>query len=335
MLQQGKFMVAFFVVAISIGGICIDSAVMADQIPLLDRCELVSPTGQPSGTFVSVVRGAQGEFPVPSTEVPGEYEWRYFTTSTGSNSQIDILVPYCTNPDIGMDTVTYTVNVLPAGNPGGDVASKTFFGVWTDHENVVKLPTYNAGTGSFFIRTVGNNPIRQTSMQFKNGNNFYFCPGILGPDCPITVNPLAPVTPEQRVTIPDVPDVLDEEVTFRIIRNPRSGQITDVQVCGDAEYNLAHNCPTDPQSCCSLETRNDVFGESIHNCTNLNGNQGYQECIISGTGSPHTQNIVSGTITKVYPYCKAGETKLPYPPVVSPTLPYGFDCYVNGVIHTN
>lgn len=131
--------------------------------------------------------------------------------------------------------------------------------------------------------------------------------------------PLVPTTPVQNLTIPDVPG----GVTFNILRNPRSGQITDVQVCGDPDF-----CGGE---CCSLEVRSDFGGEKIHNCTNLNGNQGLQECIIAGSGSPHTQNIVSGTITKVYPYCRSGETKLP-----ATTNSFGFDCLnALGQIHAD
>jgi hypothetical protein len=136
--------------------------------------------------------------------------------------------------------------------------------------------------------------------------------------------PLVPTTPLQNVTIPDVPG----GITFNIIRHPRSGQITDVQVCGDPDF-----CSG---ACCSLEDRSDFGGERILNCTNLNGNQGLQECIIAGTGSPHTQNVVSGTITKVYPYCRSGEFK----GSMNPAKPnaFLFDCHVGsstGPFHTD
>ena len=330
MSRQGKSMVAFFVMALFIGGSFINSAVMADQIPLTDSCKMITPSGGSTSIVIEVVKGPNGEFPIfdPSTN---SYKWNYLLKNyTLSSSKISVLIPYCTNPDIGIvvpDPNGFVFKMDPAGLPGSDV-DKANFGRWTDHDNVVTWVNFNANVGPFSLNTYLENPIRQTSMQIIGGNNVFWCPGIKGPDCPYSVNPLLPSTPEQIISIPDVPND-PYEITFKILRHPRSGQITDVQVCGDAEYNLAHNCPTDPQSCCSLATRNDVFGESIHNCTNLNGNQGYQECIIAGTGSPHTQNIVSGTITKVYAYCRTGENK------VTVANPFGFECYRNGVPHTD
>jgi hypothetical protein len=75
------------------------------------------------------------------------------------------------------------------------------------------------------------------------------------------------------------------------------------------------------------------------------------ECIIAGAGSPHTKQIVSGTITSIYAYCsgkeiQVGPKALPTPSadnaayaasiLVKPN-PFGFDCAnkLTGQIHTD
>lgn len=157
----------------------------AGPMPPTDSCNLVSTSGTPTGYTISVVRN-NGSFPYQDA---GTYRWQYFTTATGPNSSIAILVPSCSSPDLGLFPQE-GVSVQPPGNPGGDIAGKTFFGIWTDHDSVVKLANYNDGTGLFSIRTYENNPPRQTSMQFKLGNTFYFCPGIAGPGCIDTPPPI-------------------------------------------------------------------------------------------------------------------------------------------------
>ena len=74
-------------------------------------------------------------------------------------------------------------------------------------------------------------------------------------------------------------------------------QITDVQVCGDPGIQCGLRVCT--RCLLFLETRTDFRGRKIHNCYKPEREPGLQECIIAGTAvPPHTQNIVSGTITK-------------------------------------
>ncbi|MBI5568861.1 MAG: hypothetical protein HY914_02855 [Desulfomonile tiedjei] len=186
--MRSRIIKSSFAVLISIVALLAGVAVMAGPVPVTDSCRLITPTGANSGFTVSVVRSSGGDFPFLDGD---SYKWQYFTTASGtiSSSGIHILVPSCSSPEIGL-VPQGGMTISTAGNPGGDVASKTFFAMWTDHDNVVKLSNYNDGTGSFSIRTFENNPIRQTSMQFKLGNNFYFCPGIAGPDCIETPPPI-------------------------------------------------------------------------------------------------------------------------------------------------
>ena len=111
-----------------------------------------------------------------------KYKWQYDISSSGSNSEYDILVPACNN---GCQIpLTYSgVTSVVVNNPGqGDKNSG--FGIGDFQSRVIQLPSNIASSNSIWFYTDMSSPPVATSLQVKAGKNLLFAEDINGPACP-------------------------------------------------------------------------------------------------------------------------------------------------------
>jgi len=193
-MKKRKFMGPWLMALIPLVALLVGSSILAGQIPVTDRCTLIKAddddhSGEITDYYIEIYRGGTGTDDFPFWD-GASYKWRYKTNAGVRPGHIDddherniaLLIPNC-DRDMGV-LPDPSYKVFPAGSPPYSVTHETNFGVWTDHDNVVRLPWFNDGTGKFFIKTSKILPVRQTSMQVKlDDDRIYWCKGIAGPSC--------------------------------------------------------------------------------------------------------------------------------------------------------
>jgi len=198
--------VAILVVLVALFlGAEIAAAGLIDPLGINTPCPLLKLNGDSTGYSVTAAP-LNGYFPIPGSafpEVGSGSVWRYTVSSSLGGTQFGGLVPVCAPIDDSVNNINYTGNHyfgITCGSSGSSNCirdtSMVFYppatklstnwggwGSWDGNDNIVTLTSI--GQTTFAIGTDNDAPIplRRTSMQFKSGNNLFYCANIAGPGC--------------------------------------------------------------------------------------------------------------------------------------------------------
>jgi hypothetical protein len=143
-------------------------------VPISNSCTLVDSNGNLTGYKISIAPNANGKWPWPPAPGSNLYTWAYsLNPGPTQQSQLLVLAPAC------CPQTTYTV---PSGGqvlcPGeGDPTSNWGFAIGSEY--VIRMAYASPAAYGFYTdRPVA---IRNTSMQLKSGNKYYYAPNIAGP----------------------------------------------------------------------------------------------------------------------------------------------------------
>lgn len=177
-------------VGVAVFGLLLGGSALADTT----SCTFTDPLGRGNATLTTVP-STTGEWPVfvPASLGGPAWEYRYQLSSAsvpslGTNPGVDFLIPVCT-PSLSIIPST-NVTVYPAGFPPG---AGSRFGLWTGHDNVVRVRRAGASPNIVF-RTLDSLPLHDVSAGLVTAAttaSAYTCNNIVAPVCPGTSTPSA------------------------------------------------------------------------------------------------------------------------------------------------
>lgn len=158
-------------------------------------CKLLNSSGQETSYTVT-----------PQSPYGVDGNWNYRTSFNGT--QFAVLLPVCDHFSYRDSTgtmINYTGNnysaapnnttVIYTTNPFSPTSLSSNwngFGVWDSFDQLLTITSLSGTSGFGFVTTTAVPiPFRATSMQFKLGKDYLYCPNIAGPGCAVAPPPRA------------------------------------------------------------------------------------------------------------------------------------------------